>query len=412
MVVAIGLGIGASMTMLTVLRMMTHDPLPGRSADLYRPYLNPLPLHYRYRPGAGSPATALTWRDAKALLDANKGVRQAAMAQGYLVAQPNRSAASQKEVLGTFTNRDFFTMFEVSFVAGGPWPQQDDADHAQVVVVTRELARRLFGSSRSALGKMARLSAHDFEIVGVVNNWNPQPAFYALDPGFGTGDRFFMPLSTAMSLQLGVTDMVNWASTGTASMHSPTTGWLNFWVQLDTPAQVAAYRRFLFNYSAQQKALGSYQRPASDAKLYGLMQWLHRERVIPGKVMLQTWLALGFLFVCMLNITALLLAKFLRRSGEISVRRALGARRRDIFAQFGVESALIGLGGGLLGIGLAQLGLWAVRQRPGSYAHLAHMDGQMLLATVALAIVVSVIAGLLPAWRACRVPPAWYLKTL
>jgi putative ABC transport system permease protein len=114
----------------------------------------------------------------------------------------------------------------------------------------------------------------------------------------------------------------------------------------------------------------------------------------------------------MVNIVALLLAKFLRRSGEISVRRALGAKRRDIFLQLGIESALIGLAGGLLGLLIAQLGLWEVRQRPDDYAHLVQMDVPMLLGTFALAIAASVMAGLLPAWRACRVVPALQLKTL
>src|SRR6185437_12461173 len=96
----------------------------------------------------------------------------------------------------------------------------------------------------------------------------------------------------------------------------------------------------------------------------------------------------------------------------ISVRRALGARRRDVFRQLGVESALIGLAGGVLGIGLAELGLWAVRQRPNDYAHLARMNGVMLIATVVLAIVVSLLAGLLPAWRACRIATAMQLKAI
>ncbi|MEO9091631.1 MAG: FtsX-like permease family protein [Rhodanobacter sp.] len=187
---------------------------------------------------------------------------------------------------------------------------------------------------------------------------------------------------------------------------------MSFWVQLDSPAQVSAYRHFLVNYSAQQKALGRYERPASEAKLYGLMHWLRHEGLVPNDVMLQTWLALGFLFVCLVNIVALLLAKFLRKGGEISVRRALGARRRDVFRQLGIESALIGLAGGVLGVALAQLGLWAVRQRPNDYAHLARMNGAMLVATVVLAIAVSLLAGLLPAWRACRIAPALQLKAL
>jgi putative ABC transport system permease protein len=193
-------------------------------------------------------------------------------------------------------------------------------------------------------------------------------------------------------------------------MTSSTTSWLQFWVQLDTPVQVAAYRQFLVDYSAQQKALGRFQRPPTNARLYSLMGWLAHEDLVPGDVRLQLWLALGFLLVCMVNIVALLLAKFLRRSGEISVRRALGARRRDIFVQLGTESAVIGVAGGALGLLIAQAGLWSIRQRPDDYAHLARMDVPMLLGTLVLAVAASLLAGLLPAWRACRVAPALQLK--
>lgn len=411
MVLAIGLGIGASMTMLTVLHVMTGDPLPGRSAHLYRPFLNPLPLDFPYRPGTASPADALTWPDAKALLEAHKGVRQAAMAQGRLVARSDRAGTRPRSVEGTFTTRDFFAMFGVPFVAGHAWSMQDDAGGARVVVLTQKLARRLFGA-QPALGKVVNLGKHDFVVVGVVGNWNPVPAFYTLKAGFDTDNQFFVPLSTAVALQFDVTKSSDWSAQGTAALTSPTTSWLNYWVQLDTAAQVANYRRYLANYSAQQKAVGRYQRPPGEAGLYGLMPWLHRAGLVPGDVMLQTWLAVGFLLVCMINIVALLLAKFLRRSGEISVRRALGAKRSDIFRQFGTEAAMVGLGGGLLGLGIAELGLWSVRQRPNDYAHLAQMNGPMLVATVVLAIVVAVVAGLLPAWRACRIAPAIQLKTL
>jgi putative ABC transport system permease protein len=65
----------------------------------------------------------------------------------------------------------------------------------------------------------------------------------------------------------------------------------------------------------------------------------------------------------------------------------------------------------VLGLGLAQLGLWAVRQRPTGYAALAHLDLSMLMATFALAIVASLLAGMLPAWRAMQITPAVQLKT-
>jgi putative ABC transport system permease protein len=142
-----------------------------------------------------------------------------------------------------------------------------------------------------------------------------------------------------------------------------------------------------------------------------LMAWLSQRDLVPSDVRMQLWLALGFLLVCMINIVALLLAKFLRRSGEVSVRRALGARRSDIFLQFGIESALIGVAGGLLGLIIAQIGLWSVRHRPDDYAQLAYMDSPMLASTLILAIAASVLAGLLPAWRACHIAPALQLKT-
>jgi putative ABC transport system permease protein len=173
---------------------------------------------------------------------------------------------------------------------------------------------------------------------------------------------------------------------------------------------VHAYLQYLGDYWRQQQANGRLPRPV-DAKLYGLMAWLDHMKLIPDDVRLQLWLALGFLGVCMVNIMGLLLAKFMRRSGEVSVRRALGARRRDIFLQFGIESAVIGVAGGMLGLGLAQLGLWSVRQRPDDYAKLAQMDVSMLLGTLALAVFASVLAGMLPAWRACRITPALQLKT-
>jgi putative ABC transport system permease protein len=60
---------------------------------------------------------------------------------------------------------------------------------------------------------------------------------------------------------------------------------------------------------------------------------------------------------------------------------------------------------------VAQFGLWSVRHRPDDYAQLAFMDTQMLAGTLILAIAASMLAGLLPAWRACHIVPAMQLKT-
>ena len=141
------------------------------------------------------------------------------------------------------------------------------------------------------------------------------------------------------------------------------------------------------------------------------MQWLDYNHVVPSDVHLQFWLAIGFLVVCLVNTIGLMLAKFLRRAGELGVRRALGASRRSIFAQLLVEAGTVGLVGGIGGLLLAVLGLWFVRMQPSDYAALAHLDLEMLAATFVLAIGATLVAGLLPAWRACLITPALQLKS-
>jgi putative ABC transport system permease protein len=415
MVLAIGLGIGASMTMLTVLHVMSGDPLPGRSRQLFYPHLDPLPLNYQQGSDGPDPSDNLTWPDAMALLKAHRAERQAAMAGGELLVRPGQVGARPFSADGRFATADFFAMFGVPFEYGTGWSSADDDARAHVVVLGDALNRKLFGNA-SSIGQNVRLGDDDFLVIGVTSDWQPQPAFYADASAshYAGADQFFLPLSTAVDLKLDSNG--NFSAWGEdraeTRMVSSTTSWLQFWVQLKNPADVTAYRQFLVDYSAQQKSLGRFQRTPTDAKLYGLMPWLDHQNLVPNDVRLQLWLALAFLLVCMVNIVALLLAKFLRRSGEISVRRALGAKRRDIFLQLGVESALIGLAGGILGLLFAQLGLWLVRHRPDDYAHLVQMDVPMLLSTFVLAIVASVVAGLLPAWRACRVVPALQLKTL
>lgn len=415
MVLAIGLGIGASMTMLTVLRVMGADPMPGRSGHLYRPYLDPLPADYKGSGLGPDPSINLTWPDAMALLHADKAAQQAAMAGTSLLVTPARAGMRSREEQGRMTTHGFFDLFGLRFVQGAPWSANDDAQAAQVAVLSQSLARRLYGGA-DPVGRTVRLGEHDFRVVGVIQDWAPRPMFYvdAAAQRFRGADAFFVPLSAGMALDLDVDGNVSsWGSgSGSDPRHSGNESWLQFWVRLDTPAQADAYRRFLHNYAAEQKAAGRFGRPPSRAHLYSLMGWLAARDIVPGDVRLQTLLALAFFGVCLLNIVALLLAKYLRRSAEISVRRALGARRRDIFAQFCAESALIGATGGLLGLAVAGFGLWSVRQRPDDYAHLARMDLPMLLATLAAAIAASVLAGVLPAWRASHVAPALQLKSL
>lgn len=409
MILAIGLGIGASMTMITVLRVMSGDPLPGRSAHLYVPFIDPHPLSHTKSTDPTVDAD-MTWPDAMYLLHAARADRQAAMSAGTLPVRPARDSLHPFFESGHYVTADFFPMFGTPFRAGRGWTAQDDENHARVVVLNAGLNQRLFGNTPS-VGRTVRLKNTDFRVIGVLDNWQPQPTFYAQidNAAFGKPDQFFIPLQTAVELNFSSEGrMWCWDSGGDARL-SNHCAWLQYWVELDSTAKARAYRDFLADYWRDQQAHGRFPRPVN-ARLYGLMAWLSHQHVVPGDLRLQLWLALGFLGVCMLNIVGLLLAKFLRRSGEISVRRALGARRRNVFAQLGVEAGVIGLSGGTLGLAIAQLGLWSVRQQPDGYAHLAHMDGVMLLGTFLLAVIAGLCAGLVPAWRACNVTPALQLK--
>ena len=412
MVLAIALGIGASMTTLTVLHVLSGDPLPGKSAQIYYPQLDPQDIKGMYP--SKEPPEQVTLIDGLNLLHARRAQRQALMAGGAVALDPERANLDPFYVEARYTTTDFFPMFDTPFLFGRAWTAADDEAQARDVVIARSLNDKLFGGANS-VGRMLRMAGVSWRIVGVLDKWQPNPHFYDLNTGsYAYGEQVFLPLQTMVGLRLdrnGSSDCWGNGGGGVGNiLPSAECVWLQFWVELDTPAQAAAYKDFLVHYSQEQKALGRFQR-APNVRLRNLMQWLDYNKVVPGDVRLQMGLAFGFLLVCLLNTVGLMLAKFLRRSAELGVRRALGASQRTLFMQLLVESGVIGLVGGVGGLLLALLGLWLVRQRPSDYAALAHLDVSMLLTTFAVALCASLLAGLLPAWRACQIAPALQLKS-
>ncbi len=412
MVLAIAVGIGASMTTLTVLHVLSGDPLPGKSSELYYPQIDPQDAR-GMMPGT-MPPEQVTLIDGMNLLRAKQADRQALMMGGAVPIQPDSSLLDPFYVEARYTSADFFAMFDAPFRYGHGWSGTDDEAHARDVVITRKLDDKLFNGTDST-GRTLRIGSTSFRIVGVLDDWRPNPHFYDLNTGsYNYYEQVFLPLQTALELHFdhnGSNDCWGNGTGGAGGIYpSATCVWLQFWVELDSPAKAAAYKQFLIHYSEEQKALGRFAR-APNVRLDDLMRWLDYNGVVPSDVRLQAWLAFGFLLVCLLNTVGLMLAKFLRRSGELSVRRALGASRRALFAQLLTESGVIGLAGGLGGLLLALLGLWMVQHRSTDYASLAHLDPPMLLVTFALAIGASLVAGTLPAWRACNVTPALQLKS-
>lgn len=408
MILAIAFGVGASMTTATVLHVLSADPIPGKSHRLYTVQLDPSKME-GYRLGE-EPLDQVTRYDAEALVRAHRADRQALMTGGDAPVEPERPDIKPFYAHARWASSDFFPMFEVPFVAGTAWTADDDTRASRIVVVARALAEKLFGTT-DVVGRSLRVAGSPLRIVGVIGDFAPQPKFYDMwVERYGVGEQLFVPFSTAMDMKLGHSgDTDCWANSPDNTAVDAPCVWMQMWVELDSPDQADAYRDFLFAYSREQLRTGRYERPPN-VRLRDVMAWLDYQKIVPSDARLQSWLAFGFLLVCLINTVGLLLTKFLRRSPEIGVRRALGASRRTIFMQLLVEAGVIGVVGGVLGLGLAWLGLLAVRHQPNNYADLAHLDLPMLAVTFGLAVASALLAGLLPAWRACQIAPAAQLK--
>jgi putative ABC transport system permease protein len=156
--------------------------------------------------------------------------------------------------------------------------------------------------------------------------------------------------------------------------------------------------------------MGRFPRPLNN-HLRHPDDWLKTNRVVDNDNRVLVGLSFMFLAVCLLNMIGLLLAKFIGGAPLVGLRRALGASRSTIFQQHIVEVGVIGLGGGVLGVGVAALGLLGIRHLYDKYDALTRMDLPMILIALGIAIASGVLAGLYPTWRVCRVQPAMYLKT-
>ena len=413
MIFGIALGIAASMTSLTLLHVMGSDPIPWKSDKLHYVQLDNWDPNQAYDQETGNPPDQVTYRDAQALMEAGKADKQAAMFKVAYPIQPENPEVKPFLSLGRATYADFFPMFEPPFQFGGGWDHGQDAQHGRVVVLSRETNEKLFGGQNS-VGKHVRMNDVDYTVVGVLGEWKPRIKYYDLTNGtLNDPEEFYMPYTTAIETKTNSTGNNNcWNNTepGWDGYLASDCIWQQFWVQLDSPAKAAEYKAFLDNYANEQKKLGRFPRPLNN-RIDDVNQWLAQQKVVPKDVEVQVGLSFAFLLVCLINTVGLLLAKFMRKSGEIGLRRALGASKPQLFSQHIIESGVIGISGGLFGLLLTLAGLWMVRALYESYANVARLDWSMVAMTIVLSVLAAVLAGLYPTWRACQIAPAAQLKT-
>ena len=422
-VLILAIGIAACMTSFTVLALLSADPIPGvpgQSQRLYVPRFDTTSAsNTRASPG---PDLQMGWLDAEPLLrqvpGAGTAPRRTALYGVSMTLTPARPELERTREQGMAATADFFALFGAPFAAGGAWSAADDERGADVVVISAAFARQLFGaeaaSAQALLGRSIRLDDRAFRVVGVLADWQPVPRVYRIlgSGALGPVEPYFLPLRSALALELSNQGWVNCSGSvepGWANFLRAECGWLQFWVEL-RPQDVPAYRAFLQQHVAEQRRLGRMQR-SDTVELTPLAVWTAERGVVSDDTRLQAGLALAFFAACLVNVMGLLAARYTARAGEVGVRRALGATRRQIFLQFLVESSVIGAAAAALGLALSFGGLALLGRRSDGLATVAQMNGPLLAATVALSIGGALLAALWPTWRAAGVRPALQLKS-
>ncbi len=419
MVSGIALGISACIVTLTVYHAMSSNPIWWKNNVLYAVTLDPWGASHRSSTYRGP--DLLTYRDATYLLSSRIPRRKTLLTsiEGALAGAPDQHRPLP--VNTEATTADFFRMFAVPFLYGGPWSAAADAGPDPVIVLSRHENEKLFGGIDS-VGRTLLWNKRRFRVVGVLDHWNPQPRFYDLTANgggaFARPANTFIPFQWGPTLQIWPSGTMECQRTGPGSsyaqLENADCGWIAMWVELP---DAAARRHFLATmnaYAAEQRSAGRFQGPLNN-HLWRVGAWLRLHHVVSERSRLLVALSFALLAVCLTNTVGILLAKFLRTAPLAGVRRALGASRRQIFAQHLIEAATLSVLGAALGLLLGVGGLKGVRvlylHSNNAYGKLAHFDALGIAWALALAVLATLLAGVYPAWRAGRVAPATHLKS-
>lgn len=407
-VLCIGVGIAFATTFAAVRHTFTKHPLPAQEGRLHYVRLDNWDPRQAY-PGDGADTLPpqISFRDATELRRSTLPVRQTASFRTRLFVFPEADVGRPFKEDIRVVDADFFPMFAVPFAFGSGWDRAADSKPEQVVVLSEGMNERLFGGENS-VGRTVRLEDRDFTVVGVLDAWRPSIRLYDM-----TQNPIVDP--EGLYIPFGLTDPMSLRSAGNSDGWGGRDGeqtWIQYWVELESSADVQAYRRYLERYIAEQKQQGRFERPLN-YRLSTIRELMHDMRVAPQETQALLVVGLLFLVVASVNLVGLLLGKFLARSGEVGVRRALGASRRDVFLQHLIECQVVAwLGGvaGLLMTAVAVRGLNGYLRDMTNRADTVQLDLAMLALAAALSVVAGLIAGLYPAWRICRMTPAIHLK--
>jgi putative ABC transport system permease protein len=408
MILLIALGVAGTVSTFSLLRAVSSNPFAAKAHRLFVPQIDNHGPQYVKTYGIDP---VLTLRDVEALRAHDSAHLQAAIYEISLSLVPTDTTIDALEAKGYAVTVDYFQMLDVPFRFGSAWSKAADKEGSNEVVIGNELNQKVFRGA-SSVGQEIRLDGHTYRISGVLAPWNPLPRFYAYyKNAFDRhAPQLFLPFRQALNLRIPTAGGSYGESYPPWDMRSEIS-FISYWVELPDPDAAANYRNYLHAYADEQRAAGRFQWPANVA-LRDQEDWLNYQHVVPPETRISFVVALGLLMACAVNTVGLLLARFMRRSSDIGVRRALGGSRSAILFQYLTEAAVIGLAGGLLGAVLtvcfvSSLGFVF----PVEVAKLAHVTLATLLQAPIIALCVVLLSSAYPILRACRIEPGWQLKS-
>jgi putative ABC transport system permease protein len=338
--------------------------------------------------GVGAEST-LTLEDAQAIAQNAPSVESVApMGQTYAQVVAGGESLSNTIIAGVTTEAavvDNYAVAQGTFIT-----DFDYGARSRVVVLGSEVAKTLFGEM-DPVGQSLRIGGRQFQVSGVLESRGM---------GFGLEDmRVYIPLST-------------------------------FYATLAT-SQVGSRGNSVSTISV--KAKSSDELESAEQEITDILRNLHglREgesddfRVISvASVADQVTQVLGILQLVLAGIAGIsllvggigimniMLVSVTERIREIGLRKAVGAKRRDILIQFLIESATLGLCGGALGIGLGWLivKIMSIIATNLGFSFTAVLSGDAVALAVGVAIGIGLISGLYPAIRAARLDPIESLR--
>jgi len=295
-------------------------------------------------------------------------------------------AGDPVEIFAARMSGDLFPALAVAPLLGRVFTEQEDEAHDPVAVLSYELWQSRFHGDAGIVGSKILLNRNPYVVIGVM----PRSFEFPLEPGHLYHTELWVPLSL---------EPEEFTGGAAASWNLRMAGRLKPGVtaaQAQSEAERVA-QETMRNYPAYMRSL----------RIRAVVKPLQEDVVAQARPLIRIlFLAvLVVLLICCANLAGLLLVRALRSRREIAVRLALGARAAALLRQTVVESLVLSVAGGLLGLALAAVALRAgIRLLPETLPRVSDIRLSWAVAGFALglALLTGVVCGLAPAFAAVR----------